>query len=145
MAFGDLDNDGDQDIYSVLGGAYQGDNYPNICFENPMSENNWIVLKLEGVKSNRSAIGTKLKLELETGRVIYYTINTGGSFGANSLQSEIGIGKGELIQKLSVMWPNSHTQNFYSVQVNKKYKLVEGQNKLREESCLLYTSDAADE
>ena len=134
VAFGDLDNDGDQDIYSVLGGAYQGDNYPNICFENPMSENNWIVLKLEGVKSNRSAIGTKLKLELETGRVIYYTINTGGSFGANSLQSEIGIGKSELIQKLSVMWPNSVTQNFYSVQVNKKYKLVEGQNKLREES-----------
>jgi hypothetical protein len=32
------------------------------------------------------------------------------------------------------MWPNSVTQNFYSVQVNKKYKLVEGQNKLREES-----------
>ena len=92
-----------------------------------------IILNLEGVQSNRSAIGTKLKLELETGRVIYYTINTGGSFGANSLQSEIGIGKSELIQKLSVMWPNSHTQNFYSVQVNKKYKLVEGQNKLREE------------
>ena len=64
VGFADLDNDGDQDIYTVLGGAYEGDNYPNICFENPISNNNWIILKLEGVESNRSAIGTQLKLDL---------------------------------------------------------------------------------
>ena len=132
VSFADLDNDGDQDIYAVLGGAYEGDNYPNICFENPISKNNWIVLELEGIESNRSAIGTRLKLDLENGRRIFHSINTGGSFGSNSLQAEIGIGISGLINTLTIIWPNSKTQIFKSVQGNKKYKLVEGQDKLIE-------------
>jgi hypothetical protein len=132
VSFADLDNDGDQDIYAVLGGAYEGDNYPNVCFENPTFENNWVILNLEGVQSNRSAIGTKLKIDLDNGRTIFYTINTGGSFGANSLQAEIGLGQSEMIQTLTIIWPNSDTQIFNNVAVNKKYKLSEGQNKLIE-------------
>jgi len=133
VSFADLDNDGDQDIYAVLGGAYEGDNYPNVCFENPTFENNWVILNLEGVQSNRSAIGTKLKFDLDNGRTIFYSINTGGSFGANSLQAEIGLGQSELIQTLTIIWPSSDTQIFNSVVVNKKYKLLEGKNKLIEE------------
>ena len=133
VSFADLDNDGDQDIYAVLGGAYEGDNYPNVCFENPTFENNWVILNLEGVQSNRSAIGTKLKFDLDNGRTIFYSINTGGSFGANSLQAEIGLGQSELIQTLTIIWPSSDAQIFNSVVVNKKYKLLEGQNKLIEE------------
>ena len=132
VSFADLDNDGDQDIYAVLGGAYEGDNYTNVCFENPIFENNWVILNLEGVQSNRSAIGTKLKIDLDNGRTIFYTINTGGSFGANSLQAEIGLGQSEMIQTLTIIWPNSDTQIFNNVAVNKKYKLSEGQNKLIE-------------
>ena len=132
VSFADLDNDGDQDIYAVLGGAYQGDNYTNVCFENPTFENNWVILNLEGVQSNRSAIGTKLKLDLDNGRTIFYTINTGGSFGSNSLQAEIGLGQSEIIQTLTIIWPSSDTQIFNSVAVNKKHKLSEGQNKLIE-------------
>jgi len=132
VSFADLDNDGDQDIYAVLGGAYEGDNYPNICFENPISKNNWIVLELEGVESNRSAIGTRLKLDLENGRRIFHSINTGGSFGSNSLQAEIGIGISGLINTLTIIWPNSKTQIFKAVHGNKKYKLIEGQDKLIE-------------
>tara|TARA_B100000767_G_scaffold196296_1_gene183286 strand:+ start:212 stop:841 length:630 start_codon:yes stop_codon:yes gene_type:complete len=130
VSFADIDNDGDQDIYAVLGGAFEGDNYPNICFENPISNNNWIVLELEGVKSNRSAIGTRLKLDLENGRTIFHSINTGGSFGSNSLQAEIGIGVSQLIDTLTIIWSNSKAQIFKAVEVNKKFKLVEGQNKL---------------
>mgnify|MGYP000901321487 FL=1 len=132
VSFADLDNDGDQDIYAVLGGAYEGDNYTNVCFENPTFENNWVILNLEGVQSNRSAIGTKLKLDLDNGRTIFYTINTGGSFGANSLQAEIGLGQSKMIQTLTITWPSSDIQIFNSITVNKKYKLTEGQNKLIE-------------
>lgn len=126
ISFADFDNDGDQDIYAVMGGAYEGDNFPNICFENPMSDNNWIVLKLSGISSNRSAIGTRIKLSLDGGRDIYYTVSTGSSFGSNSLQAEIGLGQVEIIDSVKVEWQRSEAQMFYDIEVNKKYSLEEG-------------------
>ena len=126
VGFADLDNDGDQDIYAVLGGAFEGDNYPNICFENPISVNNWIVLKLEGMSSNKSAIGTKLKIEFKNGNTLFNSVNTGGSFGGNSLQAEIGLGKNKMIKQLTVYWPNSEPQIFKSIESNKKYFIKEG-------------------
>jgi hypothetical protein len=132
VGFADLDNDGDQDIYAVLGGAFEGDNYPNICFENPISNNYWVVLKLEGVVSNKSAIGTKIKLELENGETLFHSINTGGSFGGNSLQAEIGLGKNQYINTLTVYWPNSKAQVFKDVKGKKKYLLKEGNKSLIE-------------
>ena len=38
-----------------------------------------------------------------------------------------------MIQKLTIIWPSSDIQIFNNVAVNKKYKLIEGQNKLIEE------------
>ena len=55
----DIDNDCDQDINAVLGGAYAGDLYQNGLFENPGHGHRWITLRLEGVKSNRAAIGAR--------------------------------------------------------------------------------------
>lgn len=126
ISFADYDNDGDQDIYAVMGGAYEGDNFPNICFENPISDNNWIVLELEGTTSNRSAIGTRIKLSLNDGQNIYHTIGIGSSFGSNSLQAEIGIGQAAIIDSIKVEWQRSEAQNFYDIEVNKKYHLEEG-------------------
>jgi len=130
VSFADIDNDGDQDIYTVLGGAYEGDEYRNICFENPVSKNNWIVIKLKGTDSNSSAIGALIELELDNGRKIYHSINTGGSFGSNSLQAEIGLGKSNYIKNLKVKWPSLKEQAFVNVNVNKKYQITEGQNNL---------------
>ncbi|NJL26548.1 MAG: VCBS repeat-containing protein, partial [Thermoanaerobaculia bacterium] len=48
IAFGDLDDDGDEDVYAVMGGAYGGDAYKNVLFENPGSANAWVELQLEG-------------------------------------------------------------------------------------------------
>jgi FG-GAP-like repeat len=61
ISFADIDNDGDQDIYTVIGGAYADDTYRCALFENPGHGNHWITLKLEGVKSNRPAIGARIK------------------------------------------------------------------------------------
>src|SRR6187399_1465658 len=55
VAFGDIDNDGDQDIYEDMGGAFSGDTAFNVLYENPGFSNHWLTLKLEGVQSNRAA------------------------------------------------------------------------------------------
>ena len=128
-AFADFDHDGDQDVYVQLGGAYKADVFGNALFQNPGFGTNWIKLKLVGEKSNRSAIGSKIKLEFsENGvkRTVHRTINGGGSFGGNPLRSEIGIGKSREIERLEVYWPASKTtQQFKNIKANQSLKINE--------------------
>lgn len=128
IGFADFDNDGDQDIYAVMGGAFEGDKFPNVCFRNPGFQNNWIVLDLEGVQSNKSAIGTRISITTQQNQTFYHTVNTGGSFGSGSLEAEIGLGKANKIKSLIITWPQGAVQTFTNLEVNKKYKLVEGQD-----------------
>ena len=64
IAFGDLDRDGDQDIFVQMGGFYPGDGFFDALYENPGHDNHWISVRLVGEKSNRAAIGARIKLEL---------------------------------------------------------------------------------
>ena len=132
VGFGDFDQDGDQDIYVVMGGSFEGDVYQTIFFENPMPhENHWIILRLEGVNSNRMALGARVEIEImENGkpRKIHEMVSTGASFGGNSLQLEIGLGKAEKISTLKIAWPTdkNRIQEFKDVELNKAYDLKEG-------------------
>lgn len=131
VAFGDIDNDGDQDIFHQLGGAFDNDAYCDVLLENSGTKNSWITIKLTGTTSNTSAIGAKIKLVVENSginRVIYSYVNTGGSFGGNSLQQEIGLGKTQKIETLEILWPGSHSmQIFKSVDINQKIEITEGE------------------
>ena len=137
IGFGDLDMDGDQDIYAVMGGAYSGDVYGNLLYENPIgNKNNWIHVSLEGTKSNRSAIGAKLILtivENNQQRKIYHNVGIDASFGGNSFLAEIGIGKAIKVNQLEVIWPNpQRTKNtFTDLNINQIIKITEGENKIR--------------
>ena len=131
IAFGDLDNDGDQDIYAVMGGAHSGDAFQNALFENPGHGNHWVTLLLEGVTANRAAIGARIKVTVERGtgateaqRTIYSTVTSGGSFGASSLRQEIGLGDATKIVDVSVTWPGSpEPQRFTHLELDRIYKL----------------------
>jgi hypothetical protein len=57
----DIDNDGDEDILTVTGGAIPGDSHMFRLFENPGNGNDWISVKLQGVTANRSALGARIK------------------------------------------------------------------------------------
>lgn len=118
-AFADLDNDGDQDVFMQMGGADPGDAFGNVLYENPGFGNHWIRLKLVGETSNRSGIGTRIKVVIvEDGRrrTIYKWVNSGGSFGGNPLQPQIGLGDAERIELLEVYWPASdRTQEFHDL------------------------------
>lgn len=132
VGFGDMDKDGDEDIYVVMGGSFEGDVYQNIFFENPIGQkNNWIVLKVEGVHANRLALGARVAIDvIENGtkRTIHNVVSTGASFGGNSLQLEIGIGKATKIEKVTVIWPTRKAppQEFTNLEINKAYFLKEG-------------------
>ena len=129
-SFADFDHDGDQDIYHSVGGAFQGDFYRNAMFENPGHGNNWIVLKLTGKDSNAVGIGARIKVVVHSPgapeRIIFRTVNTGGSFGANPLRQQIGIGKATNIARVEIRWPvTGKTQVLTNLAPNHLYTIQE--------------------
>jgi tetratricopeptide (TPR) repeat protein len=135
VAFGDLRNTGIQDIFIEMGGAYKGDSYTSSLYVNPgQGNNNWICLKLEGVKSNRAAIGSRIKLTFtENGvkRSVYKDVNSGGSFGSSPLRQEIGIGQAKSIDEIQIKWAGSQTvQRFTNISPNQFLHIIEGSNHL---------------
>jgi len=131
VSFSDIDNDGDQDIHVVMGGAFEGDVFYNSLLKNPyQDENNWLAIRLEGKKSNRSAIGSTIEITtIENGkqRKIYRSIGSGGSFGCSTLRAEIGLGKSSEITQVKIIWAGSGTQQIIkNMKLNSFYKIVEG-------------------
>ncbi|MES1167479.1 MAG: CRTAC1 family protein, partial [Pseudomonadota bacterium] len=132
IAFGDIDNDGDQDVYSVVGGAVEADTYPNQLFLNPGHGNHWLKLKLEGAKTNRSAIGARVAVVVQTPdgeRKIHRVVGSGASFGASSLRQEIGLGAAQKISRVEIFWPATGvTQVVTGLELDRAYQIREGAN-----------------
>jgi hypothetical protein len=130
IAFADFDDDGDQDVYSSLGGAYSGDFARNALFMNPGTTNRWLKLKLVGVKANRVAIGARIKVALQTPhgpRELHRVVSSGGSFGSNPLRQEIGLGDATAIAAVDIRWPGSDTrQTLTGLELNHSYEIREG-------------------
>ena len=131
VSFADLDNDGNEDIYIKMGGAYTGDAFENSLYLNPgQNKNHWINILLQGAVSNRAAIGTKIKLtfrENNKERSVYRDVNSGGSFGSNPLCQHIGIGEGTTIDQVAISWPvTGKTQVFRNLPIDRNVKIIEG-------------------
>ena len=126
VTFGDADADGDIDIYVPVGGAFIGDQWHNLFYENAGTGNNWITLKLVGVKSNRDGIGAKVTVRVGD-NVIYREVSGGCGFGStNSLPLEIGLGKHTKVDTLEVVWPSGQVDTFMNLSVNRTLILTEG-------------------
>jgi hypothetical protein len=130
VSFADIDNDGDQDVHEDMGGAMTGDVYPNILFENPGFTNRWLKLKLEGARANRGAIGARVRVDIEEngkGRSLHRTVGPGGSFGANPLRVELGLGQAEKIVAVEILWPGSGMrQTVRGLKLDQMYIVREG-------------------
>ena len=111
VAFGDLGNNGHEDVFEEMGGAFPGDIYTSVLYRNPGNSNHSVTLELEGVKANRSAIGAKIDLVVEehgTLRHIDRTVGFGSSFGGNPFRQHIGIGDASMVKSVEILWPGSN-------------------------------------
>jgi hypothetical protein len=130
VAFADIDDDGDQDLFSEIGGATPGDAHAFRLFENPGNGNDWLTLRLVGVKSNRAAVGARIRIDVVNDggkeRSVYRTIGSGGSFGASPYEGHMGLGPKAKILKVEVTWPSSGTvQTFKDVGKNQAIEIRE--------------------
>jgi hypothetical protein len=128
VACGDWDRDGDVDLFIEMGGAVNGDRYHNILFQNPGQGNRWLAIKLVGQKTNRAAIGARIKVVTAGDKplTVHRHTSSGSSFGANSLQTTIGLAKADRIALLEIHWPTSGTtQVFRDVAADQAIEVTE--------------------
>jgi hypothetical protein len=128
VACGDWRRTGNVDLFVEMGGAINGDKYHNLLFLNPGHENNWLNVKLKGVKTNRAALGARIKVVTTEPEplTVHRHVSSGSSFGANPLEQHIGLGKATKVDRLEITWPTSKTtQVFRDLDVNQAIEVTE--------------------
>ena len=121
-AFGDIDNDGRVDaVVTVLNG-------PVKVFHNISSEkNHWILLNLEGSKSNRMGIGAQIRVTTEDGHVQWNEVTTAVGYASSSdSRVHFGVGLNRHIKEIEIRWPSSIRQVIQNADVDQILTIHEG-------------------
>jgi enediyne biosynthesis protein E4 len=125
-AFGDYDNDGDVDI---LINSVNGP--PELLRADSLNQNNWIKIKLIGVKSNRDGIGARIKCVTEGGSQIDEVRSGGSYYSQNDLRIHFGLGKNQRVENLEISWPGGKVDTFRNLTANQLVVVKEGQGILQ--------------
>jgi len=126
-AFGDFDNDGDVDLLVMN----MGDAPSLLRNDLPVGSGRWVQLRLEGTKSNRSAIGAVVTLEAGGQRQTRALVGQSSYISQNDLRIHFGLGNAARIERLRVVWPNGQTEEFSGATVDSILHLVEGSGTVR--------------
>ncbi len=135
-SFADYDEDGDLDLFVEAGGAAPGDRAHNLLFRNPGSKSHWLRVKLVGTRTNRAALGARIKATIRDDggavRTIHRTVGQNSSFGGNSLVEHLGLGTSDHLAELVVTWPASGTvQAFHDLSADRTIEITEGRDEVR--------------
>jgi len=104
-AFGDIDNDGAIEI------AINNQNErPSLLKQTVNYPAHWVILKLIGTRSNRSAIGARVKL-IAGGPLQIDEVRSGGSYLSQSdLRLHFGLAAATKIDRIEIAWPSGARQ-----------------------------------
>lgn len=122
-AFGDIDNDGDQDVVT----SNLGDN-AYILRNDGGNASNWLELSLQGTKSNRDGIGARVRVVSSSGMAQYFTVNTAvGYLSASDKRVTVGLGNDASAKLIEIKWPSGIVQRLENVKTRQILKIVEAQ------------------
>ena len=121
LAIGDFDRDGDLDLLMTT------NNGPAVLFRNDrQSSNKSLRLKLNGVQSNRDAIGATVRV-MHDGVTQSRMVRSGSSYLSQSeLPVTFGVGTRDVVERVVITWPNGRTEEFKNVATGKAYDCTEG-------------------
>jgi hypothetical protein len=119
-AFGDFDNDGDIDILVM-----NQNEPPSLLRNDAPPGNNWIKVRLEGTKSNRSAIGARVLVRYGAHVQAQSVMSQSSYLSSNDPRLHFGLGK-EVSASVEVHWPSGAVEQFKSLPANQLVTLREG-------------------
>ena len=120
-AFGDFDNDGDMDILIMNMGAP-----PSLLRNDSPRGNHWVSLRLEGTRSNRSAIGATVTLTAGPLRQTSAVLSQSSFLSQSDRRLHFGLGKETRFDKVTVHWPNGLIEAFPGGPADEFVKIIEG-------------------
>lgn len=120
VAFGDLNNDGRIDIITNSLGAE-----PEIFINRTQNGHHWLLVELEGTRSNRDGLGAKIAI-IAGGKSQYNHATTSVGYGSSSdRRVHFGLGTESRVETLEVVWPSGARQSFRDVKADQILKIKE--------------------
>jgi hypothetical protein len=121
VAFGDIWNDGAIDALILNVGEA-----PTLLRNRLANGNHWVEFKLEGRKSNRAAIGSRLTIR--AGKLVQFNEVRGGAsyLSQNDLRLHFGLGSNTKIDSIEISWPSGLTERLNNLAVDQIYTIEEG-------------------
>ncbi|MGB2589299.1 MAG: CRTAC1 family protein [Candidatus Acidiferrum sp.] len=119
-AFGDFDNDGDIDMVII-----NLNENPSLLRNDLQGKENWIKVKLEGVKSNRSAIGARVLAHYGGKTQAQSVLSQSSFYSCNDSRLHFGLGKYSSVT-VEVHWPSGLVEWFKQLPINELVTLKEG-------------------
>ena len=123
LAAGDLDNDGRVDALAVC------QNEPVVYLHNQArreSTGHFLVLRLEGTKSNRDGVGATVTVQRGERRWMAARYGGGSYQSANDPRLHFGLGPVAKVDRVEVRWPTGKVDRFSEFDVDAGYLLREG-------------------
>jgi hypothetical protein len=126
VAFADFDNDGFMDLVV----ANNGDS-PLLLHNSGGNGNHFLNFKLVGTKSNRDAMGARIRVVAGTTSQIREIAGGGSYLSQSDLRANFGLGKTSRVETVEVTWPSGLRQVFHNVEADKFYLIEEGKDQLQ--------------
>jgi hypothetical protein len=99
---------------------------PALLYKNTVDGNNrWVAFELEGVQSNRSAIGAQVRVFWDAQQQVQEVSGGSGFCAQNQRRLHFGLGKAGAVDKVEIRWPSGKTQTIVAPQINTIHKLKE--------------------
>jgi hypothetical protein len=121
VAFADIDNDGDIDVLVV-----NKNDRPALFRNDGGNRNNWLMIRAEGVKSNRSGIGARITVTAQGARRIFDVRSSESYLSGNDLRVHVGMADLKQADLVEIRWPSGQVDRYTNVAVNAFYLAREG-------------------